>query len=278
MRKIFPLLIAGLVFATALFLLRPETTVPIVTAARALPPGHQVSAADLALAQYPQSLAPAGAFSDPTSVIGQTLAAERSPGDALYPANLGGEKLALEPGERAVAIQVSDSAGLAGLLKAGDHVGLTAVIFDQSGAFSKNIAENLRVLYISPDFIALDPLENAPPTGGDQFSATTARTRATQGTIVLAVPSQAQLLAYDFAAFGVASESRQIFLLDLLPALDHAQNVQLSLLLEGDQPGAALTSGVYLPDLVITPVPSPTPTSRVPGPAPRVTPVPGVLP
>ncbi len=43
MRKIFPLLIAGLVFATALFLLRPETTVPIVTAAQPAPgsPGER---------------------------------------------------------------------------------------------------------------------------------------------------------------------------------------------------------------------------------------------
>lgn len=278
MKKILPLMIAGLVFATALFLLRPETTVPIVTAARSLPLGHEISEADLSVVQYPQSLAPKGAFSDPTGIIGQTLSVARSAGDVLYPANLGGEKLELKPGERAVAIQVSDSAGLAGLLRSGDHVGLTAVIFDQEGAFSKSIAENLRVLYISPDFVALDPLENAPASGGDQFSATTTRTRANQGTIVLAVPSEAQLLSYDFAAFGVESEARLIFLVDLLPALDHAQNVQLSLVLEGDQPGEAITSGVYLPDLVITPGPSPTPTTGVPGATLLATPVPGVTP
>ena len=32
---------------------------------------------------------------------GQTLSLPRSAGDVLYPSNLGGEKLALEPGERA---------------------------------------------------------------------------------------------------------------------------------------------------------------------------------
>lgn len=278
MKRILPLLIAGLVFAAALFLLRPEPTVPVVTAARMLPVGHQIAEGDLTLAQYPKSLVPEGAFVEATAVIGQTLSMTRSAGDVLYPANLGGEKLVLAPGERAVALQVTDAAGLAGLLKPGDHVGLTAVIFDQDGAFSKNVANGLRVLYVSPDFAAQDPLEGAADSGGSQFSATSTRSRATQGTVVLAIPTDAQFLAYDFASFGVESETRLLFLVDLLPALDNAQNVQLSLVLEPDQPDELITSGVYLPDLVITPGPSPTPTVGIPGVLPQATPVPGVNP
>jgi pilus assembly protein CpaB len=269
------LLIAGLVFAAALFLLRPEATVPVVTASRTLPLGHTIVEADLALVQYPKSLVPEGAFVETTAVIGQTLSVTRSAGDVLYPANLGGEKLVLAPGERAVALQVTDAAGLAGLLKPGDHVGLTAVIFAQEGAFAKNVANGLRVLYVSPDFTALDPLEGAAEPGGSGFSATSSRSRATQGTVVLAISTQVQLLAYDFAPFGVESEARLLNLVDLLPALDNAQNVQLSLVLEPDQPDELITSGVYLPDLVITPGPSPTPTVGIPGALPQATPVPG---
>ena len=62
MKRILPLLIAGLVFAAALFLLRPEPTVPVVTAARTLPVGHKIAEGDLTLAQYPKSLVPEGAF------------------------------------------------------------------------------------------------------------------------------------------------------------------------------------------------------------------------
>ena len=275
MKRALPLLIAGLVFAAALFLLRPEATVPVVTASRTLPLGHTIIEADLALVQYPKSLVPEGAFVEASAVIGQTLSVTRSAGDVLYPANLGGEKLVLAPGERAVALQVTDAAGLAGLLKPGDHVGLTAVIFGQEGAFAKNVANGLRVLYVSPDFTALDPLEGAAEPGGSGFSATTTRNRATQGTVVLAISTQVQLLAYDFAPFGVESEARLLNLVDLLPALDNAQNVQLSLVLEPDQPDELITSGVYLPDLVITPGPSPTPTVGIPGALPQSTPVPG---
>ncbi len=275
MSRIIPLLIAGLVFLAALFLLRPEATVPILTAGRDLPQGHKIGEGDLTLVQYPKNLAPKGAYNDPTAVIGQTLSEPRRAGDVLYPANLGGEKLALDPDERAVALQVSDSAGLAGLLKPGDHVGLTAIIFEQNGAFSKNVASSLRVLYISPDFAALDPLAAAPGSNASQFSDATARTRLSQGVVVLAVPAKAQLVAYDFASFGVESKARLISLVDLLPALDQAQNVKLSLILEPDQPGELITSGVYLPDLVITPGPSPTPAASLPGAAPQATPVPG---
>ena len=275
MKRILPLLIAGIVFAAALFLLRPEATVPVVTAARVLPMGHKIAEGDLTLAQYPKSLVPESAFIDATAVIGQTLSMTRSTGDVLYPANLGGEKLVLATGERAVALKVTDAAGLAGLLKPGDHVGLTAVIFDQEGAFSKNVANGLRVLYVSPDFVAQDPLEGASDSSGSQFSATTTRSRANQGTVVLAIPTDAQLLAYDFAPFGVESETRLLFLVDLLPALGNAQNVQLSLVLEPDQPDELITSGIYLPDLVITPGPSPTPTASIPGALPQLTPVPG---
>ena len=275
MKKLFPLLIAALVFAAALFLLRPEATAPIITAGRDLPQGHLVGDGDLILVQYPLSLAPKGAFSDPAAVAGQMLSMPRSTGDVLYPANLGGERLVLNPGERAVALEVTDSAGLAGLLKPGDHIGLTAVIFDPQGAFAKNVTSGLRVLYISPDFAALDPLEALPDASEDQFSSAPARSRASQGTVVLAVPDEAQLVAYDFASFGVESAARLINLVDLLPALDHAQNVQLSLVLEPDQADSLVTSGVYLPDLVITPGPSPTPTAVVPGAAPLATPYPG---
>ena len=284
MKRLLPLLLAGIVFVIALVLIQPESTVTLVIASRDLPAGHQIVAADLATQEFPKSLAPAGAYEDPTLLVGQVLSVARSSGDILYPANMGGEKMVLNPDERAVAIEVADSAGLAGLLQPGDRVGVTAVIFDTSagagrGAFSKTVLTGLRVLYISPDFAAVDPVDTAPITSGSgsgQDGTTTSSSafgagnqttsaRASQGPIVLAVPISAQAVAYDFTLFGVQSDARMINVIDLLPALDHAQNVELSLFLEPSNAESFTTSGVYLSDLVITPGPSPTPTMTRPG-------------
>jgi len=83
--------------------------------------------------------------------------------------------------------------------------------------------------------------------------------------VVLAMPITARVLSYDFTAFGVPNDTRLIYAVDLLPALDQAGNAKLSLYLEPQQPQAFISSGVYLPDLVRTPGPSPTPTETPTG-------------
>ena len=209
MKRIFPMLIAALVFVLAIILMRPERTVPVVIASHDLLSGHLIQLQDLEVRQMPDSLVPAGAFRDPSELAGLTLSVSRTSGDFLYPANMGGEQIVLAKDERAIAIQVSDSAGLAGLLKPGDRVGVTAVIFGPGsgqGAFAKAISGGLRVLYISPDFQALDPMEAIPQdadpgAGTASFATSPVRTRDDKGTVVLAVPTQARSLAYDFAGF-----------------------------------------------------------------------------
>jgi pilus assembly protein CpaB len=272
MQKLIPFFIAVAAFIGALFLMRPEERLPLVVAARDLPAGHALVAADLEVRQIPASLAPEAALRDPAGLHGQTLRVARTAGDYLYPDNLGGEDLQLAADERALAIHVSDSAGLAGLLKPGDRVGLTVTFAGQTmaaeedrqrtGAYAKTLAGGLRVLYISPDFAALDPAESAPPAGeSGGFAANGAvRQRKTDGVVVLAVPVDLQVIPYDFLSYGVASESRPVNLIDLLPALDQSRDVALSLALEPKQPRAFTTSGVFLPDLVVAPGPSPTPT------------------
>jgi len=277
MKRLIPLLIAGIIFVGALLMLQPEPTVPMLKAAQYLPQGHQIQESDLQVVQLPRSQAPEGAFSDPQAVIGQTLSLPRLQGDYLYPANLGGEKLVLAPDERAVAIGLNDSAGLAGMLQPGDRVGVTAVIFGAGvpgagqGAFAKTISGGFRVLYISPDFRALDPLDADSGAMTSPGYTPPSAERQESGTVILAVPIEAEVIAYDFTSFGVESATRLLNVVDLLPALDHAQNVALSLFLEPDDPVSFVTSGVYLPDLVITPAPSPTPTETPTGYQPILT-------
>lgn len=268
MKQWIPFFIAALAFSISLLLMRPETRVPVVVAAADLPAGHRLVEGDLAVRDVPVSLAPEDAMDATGSLTGQTLRVPRTAGDALYAAHLGSESLELAPGERAVALHVGDSSGLAGLLKPGDRVGITVTFAGQtlgaeeparSGSYGKVLAGGLRVLYISPDFTALDPLEASPPPGGGLAPAGAARQRQTEGVVVLAVPVEAQVIPYDFLAYGVASASRPVSLIDLLPALDQSRDVALSLSLEPDVAQAFTTSGVFLPDLVVAPGPSPTP-------------------
>jgi pilus assembly protein CpaB len=266
MKKLLPSLIAIPIFLLSLFLMRPEATTPVVVAAVDLPEGRTLVQADLVVIQLPKSQAPESAVSDPSLVVGQTLRVFRSAGDTINPSHLGGEAITLAPNERAVAIHVTDAGGLAGLIRPGDSVGVTAVMDGRDGSFAKTVASSLRVLYLSPEFKATqETVSNIAPTSptspfSSSISTSSQRRRETEGTVVLAVPVETITIGYDFSAFGVSSEGLTVSLTDLLPALDLVDSVQLSLFLEPDAPEPFITSGLFLPDLVITPGPSPTVT------------------
>jgi pilus assembly protein CpaB len=283
MKKLLPILIAFPVFLLSLLLLRPDASLPVLVAASDLPVGHTLIGSDVTVHQVSKSEVPPGAFSDPSQLVGQTLRVFRGTGDVILPSHLGGEAITLAPDERAIAIHVTDAAGLAGLLHPGDLVGVTAVIAEREGSFAKTVASSLRVLYISPEFQAVDQsststIASTSSPFTSNLSASLQSRREIEGTVVLAVPIQAITIGYDFSIFGVNSESRLVSLTDLLPALDLVDSVELCLFLE---PGAAepfITSGLYLPDLVITPLPTPTatpcPGNACPTATPALTPLP----
>lgn len=288
MKKLVPLILAGFVFFVALMLMgatRQKTTA-VYVAAQNLPTGHTLTSADLTLADLPEAAVPEGAVTEEnvSVLLGGILRTDRSAGDVVTVAHLGGQSLTLKPNERAVALSVTDSAGLAGLLKPGDYVGVTAVLSLGSGGgtYAKVLAEGLRVLYLTPEYAALDPAvyeQYQSPnttTGSSAYQSSQVPSRDNTGVVVLAVPTDMEVVAYDFAPFGVDSPTRLMSLLDLLPALDHAREVELSLFIQPDKASPFTTSGVYLPDLVLTPGASPTPTEtpfgHSPAPLPTGTP------
>ena len=268
-KKLLPLGLAAVVFVVALLNLQPEPEATLVVAARELPAGHTLEAQDLVLHTHPANLIPEQAYMEMTTLVGETLRVDRTAGDVLLPGHLGGEALTLAPSERAVAVEVTDAAGLAGLLRPGDLVGVTAVVLQQSGTFAKVIAENLRVLYLSPDFEALDPAVLLPDEEAGLVAGSTSVQRETTGVVILAVPTTLTVIPYEFAPFGVPADQRVVSVVDLLPSLEHAREVELSLFLQPPASESFVTSGVYVPDLVITPGPSPTPTVT---PTPTLTP------
>jgi pilus assembly protein CpaB len=268
-KNIFPLLLSAVVFIIAVLQLQPPPEVAVFVAAKNLPAGHTLQEPDLEVRQLPEHLVPEGAFLAPDGLVGETLRVDRTPGDVLLPEHLGGEALTLAPDERAVAVEVTDAAGLGGLLRPGDRVGITAVVLQQSGTYAKVIAEDLRVLYLSPDFEALDPAVLQPEEEAGLVAGSSGYQRETSGVVILAVPTDLSIVPYEFAHLGVATMQKLINVVDLLPALEHAREVELSLFLQPPQAEPFTTSGVFVPDLVITPGPSPTPTAT---PTPTVTP------
>jgi pilus assembly protein CpaB len=174
--------------------------------------------------------------------------------------HLGGTDLELGEEERAVGIQVSDSGGLAGLLKVGDRVGVNAVIETSQGSYSKVIADGLRVLYISPSCLAEVPQVEAVPEEGGLGASGIDEPRDTEGVVILAVPVGVHIVPYDFSPYGAESETRPTNIIELLSAFDHSPKVKLSLFLDPELRGGFLTAGVLIPDLVVRPQPTPTPT------------------
>lgn len=267
LRNLLPVLVAAVVFVAAIVLVQPPPTLTVVVAASDLAAGRILEPQDVAVQEFPEELAPADAFGAPDGVIGQTLRVDRSAGDILRASNLG-EPVTLAGNERAVAIHVRDSAGLAGLLNPGDVVGVVAVLEVQTpgavpGTYSKATIEPLRVLYLSPEFQVraqatpqVDPVTGLARTGDD---------RELEGTVVLAVPTSAQVVFYDFADRQAANELVPVNALELLAALDSSASATLSLYLVPSAAEGFASSGLFLPDLIRTPVPTPTPTATPEG-------------
>ncbi len=270
MRKIIPLAVAALVFLVAVALIQPEPSKDVVIAAVDMSPGHLIQAEDITTSDFPEALVPADSFGSAEDVIGQTLAVGRSEGDIIRTSNLG-EPVRLGSNERAVAVRVSDSSGMAGLIKPGDIVGVVATIRviepgGESGSFSKSTIEPLRVLYLSPEFEALDV--DAEPQVDSLTGLTQKETRVQEGTVVLAVPIDQQVVLYDFSARLAPDQVRWVNAIELLAALDSSGDASLSLYLVPDGAADFETSGLFLPDLVITPGPTPTNTPTPTGPIP----------
>lgn len=262
MRKAIPIIVAALVFLVAIALVQPEKTFPIVTAARNLPAGHTIAADDLAIEEVPERLLPADAVTAIDEAVGQMLAVDRAQGDAIRIANLG-EPVKLQPNERAIAVHVTDSSGMAGLIRPGDMVGLVASlrvddVSGTTGTFTKASIEPVRVLYISPDFQALDP--DYEPEVDEITGLTRTETRETEGTVMLAVSTATEAILYDFTGSDSPNVERRVNALELLAALDATSDASLSLYLLPENAAEFSTSGLYLPDLVVTPGPTPTNT------------------
>jgi pilus assembly protein CpaB len=301
MKKVFPLVIAAIVFVIALVLLRPAPSRMVVVAAYDLRAGHVLQEADLELMSVPDDVLAVDVLTDKAMLIGQPLRIDRGQGDVIRASQLG-NLIAVEKNERAIAVHVTDASGVAGLLVPGQMVGVIASISQQdtnatisnaysaggvypnetvtppdhtnsdngaylgSGTFSKSTIEGLRVLFIDPRFAAnmdANVVSQATPQGA--LSGVNTNERAREGTVLLAVPTDLQSIFYDFGAAGGISQTRSVNALELLAALSGLDGATITLYLMPQTGAEQFTSpGLWLPDLILAPKTPPPPATTAP--------------
>ncbi|MGZ5398362.1 MAG: RcpC/CpaB family pilus assembly protein [Nocardioides sp.] len=124
----------------------PPPTVEVMTAARDLPAGHVLGAADLRPLPMPPDAVPEGIVEGD---VGSTLAAPVRAGEPITDVRLvGGDLAAAHPDLTTLPVRLPD-AGLAGLLDPGDRIDLIAT--DPQAGGSRVVASDALVLATPPD-------------------------------------------------------------------------------------------------------------------------------
>lgn len=127
--------------------------VPVVVTATDLTFGAKLDRAQLRVARYPKESVPAGAFSDPDSVVGQTtkiFLAAREPITATKLSSRGGGlSMLVRPGLRATSLEVNQVSGVSGFVLPGDRIDVLCTVDGRGAdqeAQTKTILQNAEVL------------------------------------------------------------------------------------------------------------------------------------
>ncbi len=190
------LLLAGAAAVLTLFFLQSlRADKSIVIAARPIAVGARLTENDVKLAKVRSADALPGAMTKIEDAVGQVISVQRLTGDQVTSAMLGGQAIsaisaALAPDHRAVAVTVTRSGGLAGIVRPGDMVTLIAVIepdkSGQSSGFGYPIAPTYDPNFPPTAVPTVDPLITPAPTA---IKPTTPFARVTAtGLKVLLVP------------------------------------------------------------------------------------------
>src|ERR1051326_4332828 len=145
--------------------------VSVVAAARDLAIGKRIQAEDLRLITLDRKDLPKGAFLKTAEVIDRAVATPISAGELLLNAKLAakgsGEGLTalIEPGLRAVSVQVNEISGVSGFIQPGTRVDvLFTRVFSNGDAATTTILQNVKVIAYGRqlDPAKLDPRDPKP--------------------------------------------------------------------------------------------------------------------
>lgn len=192
-------------------------TANVVVASQNIPAGTRITAEMVAVKKLPDLTVLANAFTGVDAVVGQVTVVPVVAGEQFIPekitatgaaaVNEYGENppvsLLLEPGQRAVSVQLSSLVGAGGLVRPGDHVDvILSVKWNQqstttqdnvssSNQIAVTVLQNIKVLAIDQNVAAQPPTASNTATTEDGENNDPAAT-----TVTLAVtPIQAEVLA-----------------------------------------------------------------------------------
>lgn len=143
--------------------------VSTVTAAHDIAPGQAITPADLSTAKVETTAFATGAFKTPAEVVDRVALSGLVKGQSVLESTLApkgtaaGVQALIEPGMRAITIQVNEFSGLGGLVSPGAHVDVIAVIRndDNKGSTSRTIVQNVEIRAVgrkvTGDATAADP-------------------------------------------------------------------------------------------------------------------------
>lgn len=130
-----------------------EKMVAVVVAAHPMPIGTLVRAGDVKLVQYPERAVPTGVVLQASLAKDRVLLFPVSANEPILQSKLSGQtsfegvSSTIEPGYRAVSVQITDVSGVAGLIQPNSHVD---VLFTRPGTMAEAttsiILQNKRVL------------------------------------------------------------------------------------------------------------------------------------
>lgn len=158
------LLAGGLTFSLLTFYIQPTT---VVTAGLDLAAGTRLTADLLKESRVPKGAVPEGAFTSGEEVVGLVLTSDRVAGDIIT-AYVAGDSTAaagipaqLSPDHVAIAVNVDQATGLAGIVRTGQRVSVIAILDPQ--AIQRELSNR-----ISPAFLPTETASEGRSSGTPQ--------------------------------------------------------------------------------------------------------------
>jgi pilus assembly protein CpaB len=172
---------------------------PVVVAARDLPAGRALTAADLSVAKWPQMGRPAGAFGSVKQIDGRVLKTPASQGEPLLPGKLAAQGLAgglssvVPPGFRAMTVRVDEVIGVGGFVQPGDHVDVLVTVSlgpYREDPVTRIVLQDVKVLTVG------EKVEEEKGRGAkkDKFTVVTLQLTPDQGETLALAASEGKLL------------------------------------------------------------------------------------
>lgn len=225
-------------------------SVPVAVAARALPVGSRLTAADVKIVQWPAASPIAGAISSVESAVDRGLLANVAENEPLTAAKVAaagagaGLPPMIAPGMRAISVKVDDVVGVAGFIVPGAHVDAVVTITQREQNVARVVVSNVEVL--------------AAGTRAEQTQSTDGRNSSASVVTLLVTPADAERISLAASVGRITLTLRN----PLDTAATETNGTQVASLLGAPEPPAA------------TPAPPRPVTTRVVRAAPEPAPAP----